>query len=119
MRASQVSSLIFRRRVPETPADAGSAIARARDPSPIRPGKVSSPSVAISSVTSAIGRPKRRSGLSEPYRSITSSYVRRGNGRGTSTPTSRISRTNSGSMSSKIVSMRGNDISTSTCVNSG
>ena len=43
----------------------------------------------------------------------------RGNGRGTSTPISRSTRWKSGSIRSKIVSTRGNDISMSTCVNSG
>ena len=66
MRPSQSSSLIFRRRVPETPPAAGRTSARARAPSATRPGKVSRPRVAISSVTSQMGRPKRRSGLSDP-----------------------------------------------------
>ena len=51
---------------PETPPAAGSAIARARAPFSMRPGKVSRPSVLISAVTSAIGISKRRSGRSVP-----------------------------------------------------
>ena len=66
IRPSHTSSLILRRRVPETPPDAGRARARARAPCSISPGKVSRPRVAIFSVTSVMGRPKRRSGLSDP-----------------------------------------------------
>ena len=66
MRPSHSSSLILRRRVPDTPPAAGSTIARARLPPPISAGKPSRPSVRISSVTSVIGIPKRRSGLSLP-----------------------------------------------------
>ena len=66
IRPSHSSSLIFLSRVPETPPEAGSTIALARAPAEMRPGKVSRPSVRISSVTSVIGMPKRRSGLSEP-----------------------------------------------------
>ena len=50
---------------------------------------------------------------------MASAYVMRGKGRATSTPASAQRRTNSGSISSTMVSMRGNDISTSTWVNSG
>ena len=66
MRPSQTSSLILRRRVPEMPAAAGRAMTRARAPCSMRAGKPSRPRVAISSVTSAMGMSKRRSGLSEP-----------------------------------------------------
>ena len=38
MRLSHSSSLIFRRRMPETPAEAGSTMARARAPASRRPG---------------------------------------------------------------------------------
>ena len=63
--------------------------------------------------------PQRRSGLSDPYFAIASEYGIRGNGVSILRPTTaKISRI-SGSMMPKIVSGRANDISTSTCVNSG
>ena len=66
-----------------------------------------------------MGMPHRRSGLSEPYFARASVYGIRGNGVVISRPiTLKMSRI-SGSMRSKIVSGRANDISTSTCVNSG
>ena len=100
MRPSQTSSLILRRRMPETPAEAGRTMARARAPFSISPGKLRRPRVAISSLTSVMGISKRRSGLSEPYRSMASEYSIRGKGRSTSTPMRRTRRWNSGSMRS-------------------
>ena len=66
-----------------------------------------------------IGIPQRRSGLSDPYFAIASEYAMRGNGVSIVRPTTAKMSTISGSMIPKIVSGRANDISTSTCVNSG
>ena len=63
--------------------------------------------------------PQRRSGLSEPYLAIASAYGMRRNGRGASRPINAINRSISGSTVLKIRSSVANDISRSTCVNSG
>ena len=77
------------------------------------------PVPANTSPTSVSSIPYRRSGLSEPYRSIISSKVIRGNGVATSTPwISRTMREYSGSITANTSSSSTKDISTSSCVNS-
>ena len=63
--------------------------------------------------------PQRRSGLSEPYFAMASAYGIRGNGVVIVLPITANTSCISGSIRLKIVSGRANDISTSTCVNSG
>ncbi len=70
-------------------------------------------------MTSAISHPKRVSGLSEANRSIASSWVRRGNGTGSSSRmTSRQTAANIPSISSKSSSGWTNASSMSSWVNS-
>ena len=121
MRPSQTSSLILRSRVPETPAG-GRQDDRAGAGAPPRCSAGSRRARGSRSprVTSVMGMPKRRSGLSRAV-----AQQRLGVGEARERPLDlhadqgAAGARRAARSASKIVSMRGNDISTSTCVNSG